>query len=70
MENPSFRCYATIRRLLGARADTDRCGNAKLGKVSADRIDHRSLLADEQMACAMEHQPALLLGRLVAQTVV
>ena len=38
--------------------------DAKLGKVSPDRIDHRGLLPDEQMARAMEHQPALLLGRL------
>ena len=32
--------------------------------MSPDRIDHRSLLADEQMARAVEHQTALLLGRL------
>jgi hypothetical protein len=24
--------------------------------VSSDRIDHRGLLADEHMACAMKHQ--------------
>ena len=42
----------------------DRRDNAKLGKVRADRIDHCSLLADEQMARAVEHQTALLLGRL------
>jgi hypothetical protein len=30
--------------------------------VRADRIDHCSLLADEQMARAVEHQTALLLG--------
>jgi hypothetical protein len=29
-----------------------------------DRIHHCGLLADEQMARAMEHQTALLLGRL------
>jgi hypothetical protein len=34
--------------------------------MSADRIDHRSLLADEEVARAMEHQAALLLGRLCA----
>ena len=33
-------------------------------KMGADRIDHRGLLADKQMARAMEHQTALLLGRL------
>jgi hypothetical protein len=32
--------------------------------MSADRIDHRGLLADEQMARAMEHQAALLLRGL------
>jgi hypothetical protein len=34
----------------------DRCDNAKLGKMSADRVDHGGLLAHEQMAGAMEHQ--------------
>jgi hypothetical protein len=29
--------------------------------VSPDRIDHRRLLADEQMPCAVKHQAALLL---------
>ena len=32
--------------------------------LGANRIDHRSLLADEEMARAMEHQAALLLERL------
>src|SRR5258708_15642074 len=35
--------------------------NARLGKVSSDRINHRGLLADEQVACAVKHQTALLL---------
>ena len=43
---------------------SDRCDDPKLGKMSADRIDHGGLLADEQMARAMQHQSALLLGRL------
>src|SRR5262249_32216252 len=43
---------------------SDRCDNAKLSKMGTDRIDHRRLLANEQMACAMEHQAALLLPRL------
>ena len=38
--------------------------NAELGKVSSDRINHRSLLADEQMTCAVKRQTALLLRRL------
>jgi hypothetical protein len=43
---------------------SDRCEDAKLGKMRADRIDHRGLLANEQMAGAMEHQAALLLRGL------
>ena len=42
----------------------DRCNDPELGKMSPDRIDHRSLLADEQMARAVQHQTALLLGGL------
>src|SRR5229473_6602122 len=42
----------------------DRRDNAELGKVSPDRVNHRGLLADEQMACAVKHQAALLLERL------
>jgi hypothetical protein len=33
-------------------------------KMGTDRVDHRGLLADEEIARAMEHQTALLLGRL------
>src|SRR5918994_4926402 len=43
---------------------SDRRDDPELCKMGADRIDHRSLLADQQMARAMEHQAALLLGRL------
>ena len=42
----------------------DRRDNAELGKVSPDRVNHRGLLADEQMTCAVKHQAALLLERL------
>src|SRR3981189_2604068 len=42
----------------------DRRDNAELGKVSPDRVNYRGLLADEQMAGAVKHQAALLLGRL------
>src|SRR6266404_2783134 len=42
----------------------DRSDDPVLGKMGADRIDHRGLLADEQMARPMEHQAALLLRRL------
>src|SRR6266436_9829270 len=39
----------------------DRGDNAELGEVRSDRINHRGLLPDEQMACAVKHQAALLL---------
>jgi hypothetical protein len=42
----------------------DRRDDPKLGKMGADRIDHRGPLADEQMACAVKHQATLLLGGL------
>src|ERR1700740_3287316 len=42
----------------------NRRDDAELGEVGADSIDHRSLLANKKVACAMEHQAALLLGRL------
>ena len=43
---------------------SDRCDDPELAKMRADRINHRGLLTDKQMARAMEHQTALLLGRL------
>jgi hypothetical protein len=42
----------------------DRRNDPELGKMGPDHIDHRSLLADEQVARSMEHQAALLFGRL------
>ena len=42
----------------------DRRDNAKLGKMRSDRINHRDLLADEQMTGAVKHQATLLLGCL------
>ena len=49
---------------VGGSFSPDRRDNAELGKVSPDRVNHRGLLAHEQMACAVKHQAALLLGRL------
>jgi hypothetical protein len=37
--------------------------NAKLGQVRPQSIDHLGPLAHQQIARAMQHQPALLLGR-------
>src|ERR1700733_5518079 len=42
----------------------DRCDDAELRKMSADGIDHRSLLADEQVTGPMQRQATLLLWRL------
>ena len=43
---------------------SDRRDDPELGKMSPDYMDHRCLLANEQMPRAMERQTALLLGRL------
>src|SRR3979411_1475598 len=43
--------------------------NAELGKVSPDRVNHRGLLADEQMAGAVKHQASSAArSSLLAQT--
>jgi hypothetical protein len=46
--------FPFTRRLIDTPA-SDRCDNAKLGKMRSDRIDHRGLLTDQEMARAMEH---------------
>ena len=43
----------------------DRRDNAELSEVGSDRINHRGLLADKQMARAMKRQAGLLLRVLV-----
>src|SRR6266581_4106593 len=43
---------------------SDRRDDAELGKMGTDRIDHCSLLADEQVACAMQHQAHSMTERL------
>src|SRR5450759_5166480 len=53
----------TIEQFLDTVAP-DRCNDPELGKMGPDCIDHCSLLTDEQMARAVEHQAALLLGSL------
>jgi hypothetical protein len=42
----------------------DRRNDPELGKMGPDCIDHRGLLADEEMAGAVEHQATLLLRGL------
>jgi hypothetical protein len=34
---------------------SDRCNNAKLGKMGTDRVDHCGLLANKQVPRAMKH---------------
>ena len=51
-----------LKKLLNTAAP-DRRHNPKLGKVSAERIGYRILLAYQEMTRAMEHQAALLLWR-------
>jgi len=46
--------FPFTKRLIDTPA-SDRCDNAKLGKMRSDRIDHRGLLTDQEMARAMEH---------------
>jgi hypothetical protein len=43
---------------------SDRRDDAKLGKMGADRVNHGSLLTNEQMPSAMKHQATLLLRGL------
>jgi hypothetical protein len=46
----------------------DRRDDTELGEVRPHRINHRGLLADEQIACAVKHQAALLLRCLCWRT--
>jgi hypothetical protein len=57
----SFASATTWRR---SSTPLRRGHNAELCKMRANRIDHRGLLADEQIACAVPRQAALLLRRL------
>src|SRR5215471_6778445 len=50
-----------LEKLLHASA-SDRRDDAELGKMRSDGVDHGGLLTNEQMARAMKHQTALLLG--------
>ena len=43
-------------------------GTCKLGKIGADQIDDRNLLADEELARPVKHQIALLLDCLGRRT--
>src|SRR5258706_1552729 len=66
--NRPRRCYGSGLAtgediLLDDRVDAPISIN-QLGEVRSDRINHRGLLADEQVACAVKHQAALLLRRL------
>jgi hypothetical protein len=62
-QTPIVRIGNHVKQLLDAIA-AYRCYDAKLGKVGANGVDERSLLADEEMACTVEHQTGLLVGCL------
>jgi len=51
-----------LKQFLDAAAAHHR-DNAELGQMRADGIDHRGLLADEQMSGPVQHQARLLVGR-------
>src|SRR5664279_5510854 len=57
-ELAAFLLFSKCRRGFLLRGVRD------LGKMGPDCIDHRGLLTDEQMARAVQHQTALLLGGL------
>src|SRR5450631_4877851 len=48
-------------------AAPNRRNDPELGKMAPDRVDHRGLLTDEQMARSVEQQAALLLRSLGRQ---
>ena len=52
-----------IEQLLHTVA-ADRRDDPELGEMGPDRINHRGLLPNEKVTRAMEHEAALLLGRL------
>jgi hypothetical protein len=52
-----------VEQVLHAVA-SNRCNNAELGQMCADRVDDRGPLPDEEMPRTMQHQAALLFGRL------
>ena len=47
IEDRDFPVYQAVDR-----HPSDRCDNAKPGKMRSDRIDHRSVLTDEEIARA------------------
>ena len=64
LRQPFFTCVGDHIEQLFNTIAADWCDDAKLGKMRADRVDHCGLLANEQMARAMEQQAALLFDRL------
>src|SRR5947209_18650334 len=64
IRQPFVTCVGDHIEQLFNTITSDRCDNAKLGKMRADCIDHCGLLADEQMARTVKHQAALPPGCL------
>src|SRR5688572_3734314 len=61
---PLITCIRDDTEQLVDTPTSNRCDDAKLGKMRSDRIDDRGLLTDEQMTRAMKRQATLLLRRL------
>ena len=64
IRQPFVTCVGDHIEQLFNTIAADWCDDAKLGKMRTDRVDHCGLLANEQMARAMEQQAALLFDRL------
>src|SRR6516162_868857 len=64
LRQPFVTCVGDHIEQLFNTIAADWCDDAKLGKMRTDRVDHCGLLANEQIARAMEQQAALLFDRL------
>jgi len=54
--------YFPIYQAVDRHPTSDRCDNAKFGKMRSDRIDHRSLPTDEEMANSLPMPNGIGLG--------
>jgi hypothetical protein len=52
------------REQLRDASAADPCDDPELRHMGTDRVDHAGLLANEEMACPVEHEAGLLLRRL------
>ncbi len=63
LRQPLVACIGDDPKQLLDTMAPDRCNDPELRKVSADDIDYRGLLADEQVTGTVQRQAALLLRR-------